>query len=73
MVVCKGDWYAGKIKQIFMYPTRPSSKLEAYFVIQRFKELSDQEALQDPYHNYPLVGGHLYHLDLKDTIEVVLA
>lgn len=73
MVVHKGSWYAGRIKQIFAYPPghEPSSQLEAYFVIQRFKELSDQEALQDPYHNYPLVGGCLYHLDLEDKIEVV--
>jgi len=71
VVVRKGDWYAGRIKQIFVYPPGRSSKLEAYFVIQRFKELSDQEALQDPYRNYPLVGGRLYHLDVEDKIEVV--
>lgn len=71
VVVCKGDWYAGKIKQIFAYPPRPPSKLEAYFVIQRFKVLSDEEALRDPYRNYPLVGGRLYHLELEDKIEVV--
>jgi hypothetical protein len=71
VVVCRGNWYAGKIKQIFAYPTGLPSKLEAYFVIQRFKELSDQEALQDPYRRYPLVGGRLYHHDLEDKIEVV--
>jgi len=71
VVICKGDWYAGRIKQIFVYPSGLPSKLEAYFVIQRFKELPDQEALQDPYRNYPLVGGRLYRQNLEDKIEVV--
>jgi hypothetical protein len=73
MVISKGDcqWYAGKIKQIFTYPSGLASKLEAYFVIQRFEELSNQEALQDPYRNYPLVGGRLYRLDLEAKIDVV--
>lgn len=71
-VIGKGisnDWYAGKIKQIFTYPLGPSSK--GYFVIQKFRELSDQEAMRDPYRLYPLVGGRLYHPELEDKIEVV--
>ena len=71
VVIRRGNWYAGRIKQIFAYPSEQPLKLEAYFVIQRFKELSDQEALRDPYRNYPSVGGRLYHLDLDDKIEVV--
>ena len=63
------DWYAGKIKQIITYPFSSSSRV--YFVIQRFRELSSQEALQDPYRQYPLVGGRLYHPELEDEIEVV--
>jgi hypothetical protein len=63
------DWYAGKIKQIFMYPF--SSPSGVYFVIQKFRELSSQEALQDPYRQFPLVGGRLYHPELEDEIEVV--
>jgi hypothetical protein len=73
VIICKGDWYAARIKQIFAYPSGLPSKLEAYFVIQRFKELLDQEASRDPYHKYPLVGGRLYRLDLVDKIEVVLS
>jgi hypothetical protein len=64
-----GDWYAGRIKQIFEYPFTPPSKV--YFAIQRFRELSAQEALQDPYCKYPLVAGRLYHHELEDKIEVV--
>jgi hypothetical protein len=64
-------WYAGKIKQIFTYSSGPPSRLQVYFVIQRFKELSAQEALQDPYRRYPLVAGCLYHPELEDKIEVV--
>ena len=64
-----GDWYAGKIKQIFEYPFRSQSKV--YFAIQRFRELSAHEASHDPYRRYPLVGGHLYHPELEDGIEVV--
>ena len=63
------DWYAGTIKQIFTYPSGQSS--DVYFVIQKFDELSNQEALQDPYRRYPLVGGRLYHPELNDEIEVV--
>ena len=63
------DWYAGTIKQIFTYPEGQSSNV--YFVIQKFGELSNEEALQDPYRRYPLVGGRLYHLELNDEIDVV--
>lgn len=67
------DWYAGTIKQIFAYPSKWSSNSESdvYFVIQKFGELSNQEALRDPYRRYPLVGGRLYHTELNDEIEVV--
>jgi hypothetical protein len=51
VIICKGNWYAARIKQIFAYPSGLPSKLEAYFVIQRFKDLPDQEASRDPYHN----------------------
>lgn len=64
-----GDWYAGRIKQIFEHPFTPPSKV--YIAIQRFKDLSEQEALQDPYRKYPLVAGRLYHHELEDKIEVV--
>ena len=63
------DWYAGTIKQIFTYPSGQSP--DVYFVIQKFDELSNEEALQDPYRRYPLVGGRLYHPELNDEIEVV--
>jgi hypothetical protein len=46
---------------------------EAFFVAQRFKEFSADEAKRDPYHQFPLVGGRLYHCDLEDKIEVVAA
>jgi hypothetical protein len=64
-----GNWCAGQIKQIFTFPFAPPS--EVYFVVQRFKELSAQEASQDPYRRYPLVGGRLYRPELEDEIEVV--
>jgi hypothetical protein len=66
-----GDWYAGTIKQIFTYPSEWSSESDVYFVIQKFCELSNQEALRDPYRRYPLVGGRLYHTELNDEIEIV--
>lgn len=66
-----GDWYAGKIKQIFTYPFDLSGSQEAYVVMQKFKELSVQEAIQDPYRRYPMVGGRLYHSGLEEQIEVV--
>ena len=63
------DWYTRTIKQIFPYPEGQSS--DVYFVIQKFGELSNEEALQDPYRQYPLVGGCLYYPELNDEIEVV--
>ncbi|KAH8980793.1 hypothetical protein EDB92DRAFT_1973941 [Lactarius akahatsu] len=63
------DWHTGKIKQIFTVPFRLSS--EAYFIVQRFKELSAQEAQRDPYRRYPFVGGRLYDPELEGEIEVV--
>ena len=63
------DWYAGTIKQIFTYPSGQSSDI--YFVIRGFDELSNEEASQDLYRRYPLVGGRLYHPELNDEIEVV--
>jgi len=59
----------GKIKQIFIYLLRLS--LKGYFVIQKFRELLDQEAIRDLYHLHPLVEGCLYHPKLEDKIEVV--
>jgi hypothetical protein len=67
-----GDWYAGKIKQIFTYPFDLPGSQEAYVVVQKFKELSAQEAVQDPYRRYPLVGGRLYHSELQEQFEVVM-
>ena len=66
-----GPWHAGEIKQIFTVGFRSSS--EAYFVVQRFKELSAKEAEKDPYRQFPLVGGRLYHPELEDKREVVMA
>ena len=66
-----GDWHAGIIKQIFTVTF--GSLSEAYFVVQKFKEFSAQEAQRDPYRQFPLVGGRLYHPELEDEIEVVTA
>lgn len=66
-----GDWYAGKIKQIFTYPFDLPGSKEAYIVVQRFKELSAQDAMQDPYRRYPMVGGRLYYPELEEQLEVV--
>jgi len=69
VVIGKGNWYAGEIKQIIAYPSSPPSNI--YFVIQKFKELSTQEALKDPYRKHPFVGGRLYHPELESKIEVL--
>jgi len=77
VVVGKGiseGWYAGNIKQIFMLASGPrlgTLATVAYFVVQKFKELTAQEAPKDPYCRYLLVGGHLYHPEIEDKIEVV--
>ena len=67
-----GDWHAGKIKQIFTYPFDLPESQETYIVVQKFKELSSQEAMQDPYRRYPMVGGRIYHSELEEQIEVVM-
>jgi hypothetical protein len=66
-----GDWCAGQIKQIFTYSFEPLVPQEAYLVVQKFRELSAQEATRDPYRRYPNVGGRLYHPELNEEIEVV--
>ena len=62
-------WHAGKIKQIFTHSVLQPS--EVYFVIQKFKELSPQMASRDPYRQFPLVGGRLYHPELEEELEIV--
>lgn len=67
-----GDWHVGKIKQIFIYPFDLPESQEAYVVVmQMFKELLSQEAMQDPYHRYSMIGGRLYHSKLEEQIELV--
>lgn len=66
-----GDWYAGKIKQIFTYPFGLPGSQEVYIVVQKFRELSAQEVVRDPYRRYPMVAGRLYHSELEEQIEVV--
>ena len=68
-----GDWYAGQIKQIFTVAFGTPVPSEAFFVVQRFKKFSADEAKRDPYRQFPLVGGRLYHCNLEDKIEVVVA
>jgi hypothetical protein len=62
-------WYAGKIKQIFTHSVLQPS--EVYFVVQKFRELSPQLESRDPYRQFPLVGGRLYHPELKGELEIV--
>lgn len=62
-------WHAGKIKQIFTHSVLQPS--EVYFVIQKFRELSPQLESRDPYRQFPLVGGRLYHPELKGELEIV--
>ena len=62
-------WHAGKIKQIFTHSILQPS--EVYFVIQKFKELSPEMASRDPYRQFPLVGGRLYHPELEEEPEIV--
>jgi hypothetical protein len=62
-------WYAGKIKQIFTHSALQPS--EVYFLIQKFRELSPEEASRDPYRQFPLVGGRLYHPELEEELEIV--
>jgi len=69
VVIGKGDWYTGEIKQIIAYPL--SSPSNFYIIIQKFKELLAQEALKDPHCKHPFVGGCLYHPKLKNQIEVL--
>lgn len=62
-------WHAGKIKQIFTHSVLQPSAV--YFVIEKFKELSLEMASRDPYRQFPLVGGRLYHPELEEELEIV--
>jgi hypothetical protein len=63
------DWHAGRIASIFTYTHEgPTSKLkgctETYFVVHKFRELTETDSIYDPYRKFP-IAGRLYY----DTIE----
>ena len=44
---------------------------ETYFVVKRFKELTEADALYDPYHKHQFVAGHLYYDMVEEELELV--
>jgi hypothetical protein len=69
------DWHAGRIREIFSYTHRSTTAMagytKTYFVIERFKELSNTDASHDPYRNQPLVGGRLFYDAFEDDLELI--
>ena len=65
------DWHAGRIVSIFTYTHEgPMPKLkghaETYFVVQKFKELTETDAIHDPYRRHPVAGRLFYDMVEKD-------
>jgi hypothetical protein len=70
------NWGAGRIREIFTYTHRgPTQELaghaETYFVIERFKELSETDASHDPYRRHPFIAGRLFYAAFEDDLELV--
>jgi hypothetical protein len=70
------DWYAGRIREIFTYTHRGPTlemvyRTETYFVIERFKKLTDADALHDPYRKQPFIAGCLYYDTFEDDLELI--
>jgi hypothetical protein len=71
------DWHAGRIREIFSYthdgPTQEmAGYTETYFVVERFKELTDTDALHDPYRKQPFIAGRLFYDDAFDeSLELI--
>lgn len=76
------SWHAGCIREIFTYthhrhgPTTWSTPemtgyTETYFVIEKFKELTESDALHNPYRKQPFVAGRLFYNTFEDNLELV--
>jgi hypothetical protein len=70
------DWHAGRIREIFTYTHRGPTlemvdRTETYFVIERFKKLTDADALHDPYRKQPFIAGRLYYDTFEDNLELI--
>ena len=65
-----GSWYAGRIMQIFVLAHRGMTHPGRCFaVIDRFRELSSQDAAMDPYRKYPaFLAGRLFYQDTAPAI-----
>ncbi|KAH9014408.1 hypothetical protein EDB85DRAFT_1899220 [Lactarius pseudohatsudake] len=54
------DWHAGRILSIFTYTHRgPTPEL-------KYEELTQMDAMHDPYRKHPFIGGRLYYDKVKD-------
>ncbi|KAJ3500248.1 hypothetical protein NLJ89_g9883 [Agrocybe chaxingu] len=68
---------AGQIQKIFAHK-RPKSLggehlTEFFYVVQEYLELSEEEAVLDPYRKFPLIDTQLYRQELSSKIYVVRA
>lgn len=72
------DWHAGRIVSIFTYTHEGprTSKLkghtETYFVVHKFRELTETDSIHDPYRKFP-IAGRLYYDKLENDLELVPA
>jgi hypothetical protein len=69
-------WYAGRIQEIFTYTHRgPIPEMVhhtvTYFVVEKFKELTEADALHDPYRKQPFIAGRLYYEAFEDDLELI--
>lgn len=69
-------WHAGRIHSIFTYTHEgPTPELvghtETYFVVQKYEELTEMDAMLDPYRKHPSISGRLYYDRVKKDPELV--
>jgi hypothetical protein len=79
-IAVKGDlsdnWHSACIQEILTYTHRgPTPEMdghtETYFVVKRFRELTEADASYDPYRKHQFVAGRLYYDAFEEDLELV--
>ena len=58
------SWFAGQVEEIFLYGHQNGASIdlaERFLVLAEFQDLPTQYQSLDPYRQFPIVGGRLYH------------
>ena len=62
------SWFAGQVEEIFLYGHQNGASIdlaECFLVLAEFQDLPTQYQFLDPYRQFSIVGGRLYHAVCK--------